>query len=57
MFFIPFRLEKYENIDWQNMPVDMMTQMMPLHCELFLPGKIEVGDSVYVKKSKEEKNK
>ncbi|XP_011137037.1 mitochondrial amidoxime reducing component 2-like [Harpegnathos saltator] len=39
------------NLDWQSMPTDMQARLIPLQCELYLPGQIQAGDPVYVKMS------
>ncbi|XP_011137039.1 uncharacterized protein LOC105181755 isoform X2 [Harpegnathos saltator] len=41
------------NIDWRNISIEMLTaklKLFPLHCNVLIPGTIEVGDKIFVKK-------
>ncbi|XP_011137036.1 uncharacterized protein LOC105181753 [Harpegnathos saltator] len=37
------------NIDWQNIQIRELLTLLPIQCEVFFPGQVQVGDDVYVK--------
>lgn len=48
LFFAQFRQTK---LNLGSIPIQMLSRFIPLHCNMFIPGIIQVGDDVFVKKA------